>query len=1064
MTPPSDQQATSAASTAANPAAATWHRRLVRILLDATAALAALAMLLAVALAVRMATAPMKLDDLTPLLIRALSDDRRGLTTTADGTQLSWDNKSRTILVELDSVVTRNSAGEVVATLPRVNAELRALPLLVGRVRFNLLHAEGANVNLERNADGQLVFLGTKALAKVKTDADLPLSAIFAGWPDRVAAAQDMVGRMGEVVVRSTRLTIVDKAEGMAIEAFMPDLRVETNEAGAVIGSSSIKVTTAEKPVDLTLSLRLFPDNGTGETIVTFRDLNLAAIGRLDTDLAGLTHIDMAMSGSINVTYMPEGTMQLTIDAAGDKGAVALAELPQPLAIEKFKANISAVATGSAGVNAATINTFGFETAGIPISVTGRMGVRDNSNERVVRFEAGLANIPLNKVIELWPAGLAEGGRTWVTQNMADGTLQHAKAMVRLRIGWPDFDAITVDKVEGDLALSNATVHFFRPVPPARGVNATGTFDADGIYIKAAGGKLLNLALGESKIDIKGLNNDVQTMDVSVPATGSLVDIMTAVNSEPLKYADKVGLKPSDLQGTADVVLNFKALPLLNDLKVEDVDMEATGAIRNFANATLLPAFPLTGGNLAVQLTTSQLGIKGDMLAKGVKVNVDWGEIFDPARGQPASHAKINAGLVADDFKRLDIELPGALAGAAPANIDYRRFTDRADTLSAVIDLTPVALDMSRLTYKKKAGVKAQLSIDGKIDDKGINLTSIKADGPGLKLLGSGMLQPDGTLENIKLGPVEMGENTLTVDVTRARPGMLRYQVRGKQMNVGAWLDASNDSQQQVSQSPFEVDLQVQRAIFGIDDTTKNNASALKFFTPFSMAATYTGKGWEKIVIDGMAGGTERFVLNLMPDAKGAQTLMARSDNFGAVLDALNWTDDIKGGRLAIDGTSTGQDQPLVATVTINDYVVRDLPFMARLVNVLSLDGMAHLLQGDSGLKFEKLKGTIIIEGDVLRFKQLRTSGGSLGLTAAGTIDTASKNIDLEGTVIPFSGVNSIIGSIPIVGNLLTGGGGGVFAATYYAKGKLNDPQFSTNPLATLAPGFVRNMFFLDDH
>ena len=183
------------------------------------------------------------------------------------------------------------------------------------------------------------------------------------------------------------------------------------------------------------------------------------------------------------------------------------------------------------------------------------------------------------------------------------------------------------------------------------------------------------------------------------------------------------------------------------------------------------------------------------------------------------------------------------------------------------------------------------------------------------------------------------------------------------------------------------------------------------------------------------------------------------------MLDALNWTDDVIGGKLEMDGTSRKMGDPLFATLSVEDYKVLDLPFMARLINTLSLDGVAHLLSNDKGLAFEKLKGTLVIDGDVLRFKKLRTAGGSLGLTAAGTIDTASKNIDLEGTVVPFSGVNTIIGSIPIIGDLLTGGsGGGVFAATYYAKGKLSDPQFSTNPLSALAPGIVRNIFFLDDH
>jgi len=104
-----------------------------------------------------------------------------------------------------------------------------------------------------------------------------------------------------------------------------------------------------------------------------------------------------------------------------------------------------------------------------------------------------------------------------------------------------------------------------------------------------------------------------------------------------------------------------------------------------------------------------------------------------------------------------------------------------------------------------------------------------------------------------------------------------------------------------------------------------------------------------------------------------------------------------------------------------------------------------------------------VVNGDELRFKNLRTSGGSLGLTAAGTINTATNQINMEGTVVPFSSANRVLGAIPIFGSLLTGGeGGGLFAATYSERGNIQNPDFSVNPLSVLAPGFLRNIFFME--
>lgn len=1041
-----------------------WRNKATRIILEFVAGIVGLGCLLAVVLVLRLVSGPMALDDLTPLLTAALSDDQRGLTTTIANTKLLWNNEKHEVLLELEGVVTKNMAGEVVATLPRADARVKALPLLIGRISFKRLHAEGANLNLERNADGQLIFLGTEPVANVATKEEWPLSAILAGWPERVAAIQDRINRLGEVTIRATKLSIIDRIDDVKIEGFVPELTIGTNDKDEVVGKGLLKITTKDQPIGVALDMRLVPDNGTGETIVSFRELNPAAVGRLDNDFAALLAADMPLSGSVNVTYMPDGMMQLTLDVNADSGTITTASLPQPLAVKDFKANVSAVATGSAGVTSATINAFTFTTGETGFTANGRLSTHGDPGFRVLNVETKVTNVALDNFINLWPKGAAEGGRLWVTQNMQAGKVGEATAKISAAVGWPDVDVLEVDAVDGVFTLAGATIHYFKPMPPAVAVDATGTFDKNGIYIKPTTGKILALALGAGTVDIKGFNDAVQTISVTVPAKGSLVDVLTAVDSPPLHYAEAVGLKPRDMVGDVDLVLTLNDLPLLNSLKLDDVTLQAGGTVKNFTNSTLVPALPLSNGTLSVALDTHDMKVTGDVLAKGAKVNVDWHEVFSPVRGQPSSDAKITGILSATDFEKLGVALPGAMVGAAPVLVNYRRFTTKADELHAVVDLTPVALDMSRLTYRKSAKQKARLTVDAAISEKGIELTDINAVADGVTVSGHGSLSPSGDLQSMHFADAQLGENKVSVDVVQGKRNALRYTIKGTQMNVGAWLDAGNNSNQQISQAPFEVDMALDRAIFGLDTTVPGAANALKFFAPFKMAATYTGKGWEKVTLVGKAGGTEDFSFNLLPSATG-QSLLARADNFGAVLDALNWTDDVVGGKLQVDGSSNNENEPLKATISVEDYKVRDLPFLARLINAMSLDGIAQLLTNDKGLKFEKLKGDLVIDGDVLHFKKFRTAGGSLGLTAAGTINTASKDIDLEGTVIPFSGVNTIIGSIPVLGDLLTGGdGGGVFAATYYAKGKLNDPQFSTNPLATLAPGIVRNIFFLDEH
>ncbi len=65
--------------------------------------------------------------------------------------------------------------------------------------------------------------------------------------------------------------------------------------------------------------------------------------------------------------------------------------------------------------------------------------------------------------------------------------------------------------------------------------------------------------------------------------------------------------------------------------------------------------------------------------------------------------------------------------------------------------------------------------------------------------------------------------------------------------------------------------------------------------------------------------------------------------------------------------------------------------------------------------------------------------------------------MNLRGTLVPSYTLNSLLGNIPILGMLLTGGEGeGVFALTYRVRGSVESPTVSVNPLSVLAPGFLR--------
>ena len=67
----------------------------------------------------------------------------------------------------------------------------------------------------------------------------------------------------------------------------------------------------------------------------------------------------------------------------------------------------------------------------------------------------------------------------------------------------------------------------------------------------------------------------------------------------------------------------------------------------------------------------------------------------------------------------------------------------------------------------------------------------------------------------------------------------------------------------------------------------------------------------------------------------------------------------------------------------------------------------------------------------------------------------------MQGTLVPAYTLNSVLGNIPLLGNLLVGKEGeGIFAMTYGVDGPIGEPTVTVNPLSALAPGFLRSIVF----
>ena len=115
---------------------------------------------------------------------------------------------------------------------------------------------------------------------------------------------------------------------------------------------------------------------------------------------------------------------------------------------------------------------------------------------------------------------------------------------------------------------------------------------------------------------------------------------------------------------------------------------------------------------------------------------------------------------------------------------------------------------------------------------------------------------------------------------------------------------------------------------------------------------------------------------------------------------------------------------------------------------------------GDPLQQFDSLEASVAKVADRIELKDGHTSGKSIGLTTAGTIDLARDQASLRGIVVPGFALNNVLSNVPLLGPLLTGGkDGGVFAIAYRLEGPLDDLKTDVNMMSAMTPGALREIF-----
>ena len=156
-----------------------------------------------------------------------------------------------------------------------------------------------------------------------------------------------------------------------------------------------------------------------------------------------------------------------------------------------------------------------------------------------------------------------------------------------------------------------------------------------------------------------------------------------------------------------------------------------------------------------------------------------------------------------------------------------------------------------------------------------------------------------------------------------------------------------------------------------------------------------------------------------------------------------------------LDFYSIKKDNNSNSVLKVDNFKVKEVPALAKLLTLASLKGIADLLTGE-GIRFTDLEMKFSNKKDLTTIAEMYAIGPAISILMDGYIESG-KLISLRGTLVPATTINRTIASIPIVGNILVGKkvGEGIFGVSFKVKGPPKNLKTTVNPIKTLTPRFI---------
>ena len=1009
--------------------------------LEGLAAAAGAVALLAVVVVWRLAMGPVSLDFLKPEIERALSARDGAYAVNIDSAELTWAGWRASLDLRVRGARAVAGDGRFIGQVPEMSVNL-ALPALVrGVIAPTAVEVIGPRLRLLRIAEGSIRWNEADSAALVdEKDTSADFLAQMLAELTAPESADRPLGLLASVRLSGADVVLDDRRLGVVWRMPKADV-VASRDASGILVLASLRTEIGEQITQFEIE-GIVASDGSSELLVEFSDLDIDNLARVVPVLEHLGGLRAKLKGSGSVKLGSSGGIETAaLEFAGGPGAIVHPRLDVPVPIRSLRAKARFSGQGARlELDAAEVDLGG------PV-LTASGTIDDLLGAATMAIRSSLRNLPTPDLYRYWPSWLAENARGWIVANIADGAVEAVDLQLKGRLG-PD--APVVEVLTGTMRAAGLTVNYLRPMPPIRRAAATASFDLDRFDVTVSSGTLRELAITSGTVKLAGLRTNDESATIDATLRGKLRDAMEVIDSKPLAYASKLGLKPTEIEGEAAIRLAL-SMPLVNDLELDQIEIAASAALSNVAARRVVMGMDAEDATLVLKVDKRGLDLSGAGRIAGINASVKWIEDFDDGAEVP-TRLEAKARIGAEDQGRLGIDFAPYLTG--PVDVDLTALVkERGKTeILANLGLDDALLAIPLIEWQKPAGMPGSAGLELTLDKAKIGeIRSFAVTTGDLRAGGRVAFAPDGGPERIQITQFAHGLTDISGNVALRGDGGFDVDVVGAGLDAKPLLDAAKRPGGE--KVPLKITAKIDRVYL----------DPARILGGLTGSLVHDGVHWRTINIDAATGETGQIALRFGQVGAGL-TLSLNASDAGAALRVFDVTRNVEGGRLRVSGAIDEglPDRPLAGQLEIENFRMKQVPLLARLLNAASLTGIVDLLTGE-GIQFTRLDGNYRIVEPELVVDDIRLYGDALGVTANGSVNLDDETAKLEGTIVPAYAINRLLGNIPVFGRLLVGPrGSGVFAATYKVAGPLTDPSSLTvNPLATLAPGFLRGLFNL---